>query len=84
LPERRPSKSKKEEAIDETRRTPRLCYSLVIRRDLAKQREDETDSEHLYSELTGASEACARSVFMFVCSEDAENESGGESSAASD
>lgn len=53
-------------------------------RDLAQQREDETESEHLYSELTGASEACARSVFMFVCCDDAESESGGEFSAYSD
>jgi len=52
-------------------------------RDLAKQREDETELERLYSELTGASEACARSVFMFVCSKDAENEPGGESPAVS-
>jgi hypothetical protein len=39
------------------------------------EKEDEPRLESLYSELTGASEACARSVFMFVCWSDAECES---------
>ena len=43
-------------------------------RHLKKEQEDEPRLELLYSELTGASEACARSVFMFVCWSDAECE----------
>jgi hypothetical protein len=75
---------RKENAIDRSGCTSgRPGCSLIPMRDLAKQRQDETDLEHLYSELTGASEACARSVFMFVCSDDAECESDGESPAAS-
>jgi hypothetical protein len=35
------------------------------------------------AKVTGTSEACARSVFMFVCTDDAESESGGDFSAAS-
>jgi hypothetical protein len=42
---------------------------------LKNEQEDEPRLETLYSELTGASEACARSVFMFVCWSDAECES---------
>ncbi len=41
-------------------------------RQLKNEQEDEPRLELLYSELTGASEACARSVFMFVCWSDAE------------
>lgn len=51
--------------------------------DLNKLREEEPALERLYSELTGASEACARSVFMFVCCLDAENESRDESASVS-
>jgi hypothetical protein len=43
-------------------------------RQLKNEQEDEPRLELLYSELTGASEACARSVFMFVCWSDAECE----------
>jgi hypothetical protein len=43
-------------------------------RQLKNEQEDEPRLELLYSELTGASEACARSVFMFVCWSDAESE----------
>jgi hypothetical protein len=43
-------------------------------RHLKNEQEDEPRLEMLYSELTGASEACARSVFMFVCWSDAESE----------
>jgi hypothetical protein len=43
-------------------------------RQLKNEQEDEPRLESLYSELTGASEACAGSVFMFVCWSDAECE----------
>jgi hypothetical protein len=43
-------------------------------RQLKNEQDDEPRLELLYSELTGASEACARSVFMFVCWSDAECE----------
>ena len=43
-------------------------------RQLKNEQEDEPRLEMLYSELTGASEACARSVFMFVWWSDAECE----------
>jgi hypothetical protein len=55
---------------------------LVRMRDLNNEREDEPRLESLYSELTGASEACARSVFMFVCSPDAESETPDKNSPA--
>ena len=42
--------------------------------DSKEDSEDEARLEKLYSELTGASEACARNVFMFVCCNDAESE----------
>jgi hypothetical protein len=46
----------------------------MLMRQLENENEDEPRLESLYSELTGASEACARSVFMFVCWSDAECE----------
>jgi hypothetical protein len=47
---------------------------LMRMRQLKNEQEDEPRLESLYSELTGACEACARSVFMFVCWSDAECE----------
>jgi hypothetical protein len=49
--------------------------------DLKEDSEDESKLERLYSQLTGASEACARSVFMFVCCDDAERENCAHTSA---
>lgn len=48
--------------------------------DSKEESENELKLEQLYSDLTGASEACARSVFMFVCCNDAEREDSGETS----
>jgi hypothetical protein len=54
------------------------------RRSCMRQSNNEAEVESRLETLySGASEACARSVFMFVCSDDAESESGSEFLAAS-
>ncbi len=49
------------------------AVSLTYMPDSKKESENEL-------RLTGASEACARSVFMFVCCNDAERENSGQTS----